>query len=60
MEENKLNISCASCKQKIANMHGSVRFMCPNCGKHEIVRCRHCREISSKYKCPECGFDGPN
>jgi len=34
--------------------------MCPKCGKYQIIRCKHCREIVAKYKCPECGFVGPN
>jgi len=33
--------------------------MCPKCGKQEIVRCTHCKSISAKYKCHECGFEGP-
>jgi len=51
---------CSSCKKQIANEPGNVKFMCPNCGKFQIVRCRHCRKIAAKYKCPECGFEGPN
>lgn len=53
------DLKCISCKVKITNMVGSVRFQCPNCSKYEIVRCRRCREISSPYKCPECSFEGP-
>jgi len=51
---------CSSCKKRITNESGSVRFKCPKCGKAEIVRCKHCRETVVKYKCPECGFVGPN
>jgi len=51
---------CVSCKKQIANEPGSVEFMCPECGKTKIIRCRHCREISAKYRCHECGFEGPN
>ena len=51
---------CLSCKEDIANTQGSTSFLCPSCGKVEIVRCRHCRELATKYKCPECGFYGPN
>ena len=51
---------CMSCKKQVTNETGSVKFMCPNCGKYEIVRCNHCRKIAAKYKCPECGFEGPN
>ncbi len=51
---------CISCKVDVANSKGGVLFDCPNCGKFKIIRCRHCREIAAKYKCPECGFVGPN
>lgn len=37
-----------------------VTFPCPNCGKANIVRTAHERSIAAKYKCPECGFEGPN
>ena len=51
---------CTSCNVSVVNDQGSTNFLCPNCGKQEIVRCRKCREIVTKYKCPECGFIGPN
>jgi len=51
---------CTSCKSKIANIKGSTRFLCPSCGKHEIIRCGHCRKIVAKYICPACSFSGPN
>ncbi len=50
---------CSSCKKVIANIQGSVNFKCPKCGKTDVVRCKHCREIVAKYKCHECGFEGP-
>ena len=53
-------LKCSSCKKSIANDSGSVRFMCPNCGKQEVIRCLSCRKSATKYKCPECGFEGPN
>lgn len=53
-------MECISCKTKIANMPGSARFLCPQCGKYEIIRCETCRKIVAKYTCPECGFVGPN
>jgi hypothetical protein len=56
----KKELFCTSCKTKITNLVGSTRFPCPNCGKSEIVRCVHCRKIAAKYKCPKCGFIGPN
>jgi predicted RNA-binding Zn-ribbon protein involved in translation (DUF1610 family) len=54
------NLVCISCKKRISNTEGSIKFMCPKCGKYQIIRCKHCREIVAKYKCPECGFVGPN
>ncbi len=53
-------IKCSSCKVRIANSEGTARFMCPKCGKEEIIRCKHCRSTSAKYKCHSCGFEGPN
>ena len=50
---------CTSCKKDITNDTGNVRFKCPACEKEEIIRCKHCREISAKYVC-KCGFSGPN
>ncbi len=58
MENQKL--ICSSCKKRITNKPGVVRFMCPNCGKEEIVRCKLCRQNASKYKCQSCDFTGPN
>ncbi|MBU0535568.1 MAG: RNA-binding protein [Nanoarchaeota archaeon] len=52
--------TCSSCKKKVANMRGVTSFMCPKCGKQEIVRCPECRKIAAKYACPECNFTGPN
>ncbi|MBI2542558.1 RNA-binding protein [Candidatus Woesearchaeota archaeon] len=51
---------CTSCRKRISNTVGSTRFNCPKCGRAEIVRCNHCRHIAAKYKCAECGFEGPN
>jgi Zn-ribbon RNA-binding protein len=51
---------CLSTKRKVANDPGSVSFMCPNCLKYEIVRSSHARSNAIKYKCPNCGFEGPN
>lgn len=53
-------LTCISCKRRITNERSATRFMCPKCGKYEIVRCGHCRDIVAKYTCPECGFTGPN
>ena len=52
-------LKCISCNVDIANMSGSVRFLCPQCEKVEIIRCWHCRKISARYTCG-CGFSGPN
>ncbi|MCX8146844.1 MAG: zinc finger domain-containing protein [Candidatus Woesearchaeota archaeon] len=56
----KTELICVSCKRKITNKYGIARFMCPKCGKFEIIRCLNCREIVAKYTCPVCGFVGPN
>jgi Zn-ribbon RNA-binding protein len=45
---------------KVTNDAGSVSFRCPNCGKTEIVRTKKERLTAVGYKCPECGFEGPN
>jgi len=54
------DLICSSCKTKITNLEGVARFKCPNCGKVEIIRCKKCRKIASKYSCPDCSFSGPN
>lgn len=51
---------CITSNVSIMNNRGAVMFMCPACGKHEIVRTSHMRKLSAKYTCPECGFEGPN
>ena len=55
----KKELKCTSCKVRVGNMAGAVRFMCPCCGKKELIRCEHCRKVAAKYKC-DCGFEGPN
>ena len=52
--------TCLSCKFRVVNDKGGVNFLCPNCGKYEIVRCSKCRVNAAKYNCPNCGFIGPN
>jgi Zn-ribbon RNA-binding protein len=54
------SIKCSSCNVDLTNMTGSVEFDCPNCGKVKIIRCGDCRTKAIKYKCSECGFEGPN
>lgn len=58
MTEERL--TCVSCKKNITNQKGSVQFQCPQCIKQTLVRCSHCRETAIRYKCPQCGFTGPN
>lgn len=55
-----MNQICTSTNTKVTNLTGTTKFMCPNCGKYEIIRSKKAREIVIKYKCPECGFEGPN
>ncbi|MBT4540911.1 RNA-binding protein [Candidatus Woesearchaeota archaeon] len=58
MEEKQ--VKCNSCNKSITNDGGSVRFKCPSCSKYELVRCKACRVNIVRYKCAECGFEGPN
>lgn len=51
---------CLSCHTSVVNEVGAVKFNCPNCGKYQIIRCSKCRKIVTRYKCPLCGFEGPN
>ncbi|MBI5797976.1 RNA-binding protein, partial [Candidatus Woesearchaeota archaeon] len=39
---------------------GSVIFKCPSCGKADITRSFHARELGTRYTCPACSFEGPN
>ncbi len=50
--------TCISCGIPLEGEGNSI-FMCPNCGEAEIARCRHCRDQSVAYTCPNCGFQGP-
>ncbi len=56
----ELQLTCSSCKKRIANIAGTAKFPCPNCAKTTIIRCAHCRKIAAKYKCSNCNFSGPN
>lgn len=56
----EVKITCMSCKKRITNTIGTVRFPCPKCGEYEIIRCMHCRQLAAKYKCANCSFEGPN
>lgn len=51
---------CSSCNIELTNLVGSTSFKCPSCGKSDIFRCKHCREIGAKYTCSSCNFSGPN
>lgn len=44
----------------LTNDTGSTSFPCPKCGEAIIQRTRKEREIAVPYKCPKCGFVGPN
>ena len=51
---------CVSSGASVTNDKGSAIFDCPGCGKQKVVRSFNARQISAKYKCPECNFEGPN
>jgi len=55
--ESKL---CSVTKKTVYNDPGSVRFLCPECGQHEIVRSKEARVNAMRYTCPNCNFIGPN
>ena len=50
---------CISTKERITNDIGRVIFPCPKCDSR-IVRSSKARKIAIRYKCPSCGFEGPN
>jgi len=52
------NLYCTSCGRGVIG-ENFVRFICPNCGKGEIIRCFVCRKNSRNYVCKKCGFEGP-
>jgi hypothetical protein len=35
------------------------KFYCPNCHQVFVWRCEKCRKFSRRYKCINCGFEGP-
>jgi predicted RNA-binding Zn-ribbon protein involved in translation (DUF1610 family) len=53
-------LKCNSCGVKLTSLVGSVKFSCPSCGKSDISRCKKCRGLGTRYKCKDCGFEGPN
>jgi len=50
--------ACNSCGIKMQEQ-GSTSFFCPACNVFLIGRCSHCRDLSAKYECAECGHAGP-
>ena len=50
-------LECTSCGKEVTDDY--VEFKCPECGEEKIRRCNRCRSKSSKYRCSECGFQGP-
>src|SRR5690606_36587460 len=48
---------CTSCNAPLAE-EGAAEYGYPTCG-YEIRRCVRCREQSIPYRCPKCGFGGP-
>jgi len=50
---------CTSCGANVFAKDNFVKFLCPNCGNIEIVRCSTCKNLSNKYTCSGCGFVGP-
>lgn len=42
------------------NEIGNITFKCPQCGEGKIERSLHDRKVAAPYKCPKCGFEGPN
>jgi predicted RNA-binding Zn-ribbon protein involved in translation (DUF1610 family) len=50
---------CASCSRPVKPGERAVKFLCPNCHQVLIWRCEKCRKFSRRYKCSDCGFEGP-
>ncbi|MCS7097206.1 MAG: zinc finger domain-containing protein [Candidatus Methanomethylicia archaeon] len=58
-ESTHLNLPiCVSCKYPILPFEKGVMFPCPNCG-YILWRDKRCRKLASKYRCFNCGFEGP-
>jgi Zn-ribbon RNA-binding protein len=53
-------LACSSCKKEVTNDKSSTIFKCPKCGNSDIIRCKHCKEIATRYNCNKCDFSGPN
>jgi predicted RNA-binding Zn-ribbon protein involved in translation (DUF1610 family) len=52
-------MKCTSCGVKIEAEDRWVRFSCPKCNKHKIIRCNKCKRLMNPYECKKCGFVGP-
>ncbi|MBS3060031.1 MAG: RNA-binding protein [DPANN group archaeon] len=50
-------LKCSTCHKEVSSDY--IKFPCPACGKSTIYRCIKCRQTVTKYKCEECGFEGP-
>ncbi len=50
---------CTSCNRPVMPGERAVKFYCPNCHEVLIWRCQKCRKFTRKYKCSNCGFEGP-
>jgi predicted RNA-binding Zn-ribbon protein involved in translation (DUF1610 family) len=58
-EDTGSHMKCTSCGIKIEAEEKWVKFSCPKCGKHRIIRCDKCKRLMNVYECPKCGFLGP-
>ncbi|MFX0060699.1 MAG: zinc finger domain-containing protein [Candidatus Hermodarchaeota archaeon] len=59
MDTLKLDRCTSTNKVITPTDHGTVRFLCPNCGAFKIIRSSKARKFGIRYKCANCGFEGP-
>ena len=52
-------MKCSSCGRGVESEKFWVEFACPGCTKTKVIRCEKCKGTENKYKCGECGFEGP-
>jgi Zn-ribbon RNA-binding protein len=50
---------CTSCNRPVKPAERAAKFNCPDCNVQLIWRCEKCRKFSRRYKCQNCGFEGP-
>lgn len=50
---------CSTCGFDVTSKRNFTRFLCPSCGKGDIIRCSTCKTGSNEFVCSECGFVGP-